>query len=131
MHRKAIMRAGVVSLALLGATARGCLLRGTPTKDAAGDPGRSLMLPRMAAQASDLQQFEDTSELAGERRKISVSRFSQRQEGKKALRAACSDDSLFRACETRQGYGSALQLSDCLENGAGVSEECKQGLAAW
>lgn len=126
------MRAGIVSLCLLAAAARGCSLRGSA-------PGGDLALLEQETNRGLFGLFEAPKETKPKDAVSSlqpsvVSAFSKRREGKRALRAACGGDQHFVACRTKQvqqGMASALELEECLSHAPSLSNKCSTGFKQW
>lgn len=127
------MKAGLVSLALLGSTARGCFLRGVaPTKAPTAFTGLRARADGWGVldmeQAPSQRDAEDVllPPFSG-----SLSVHFRRREGKRALKIACARDAKFGNCQTNKGMGSALKLAKCLSRGPALSDKCEEGLAQW
>ena len=136
------MRAGLASLVLLGATARGCFLRGdSPPSDkalmggaAAGGGGmRSLVGDLFFARGGPPSEVPPMSPLffdAVEQQAIEAN--ERRHRGKMELRGACSRDVKFEECHTSQGrVANALHLERCLSRGPRLTKSCTNGIKQW
>lgn len=111
------MRPAILSLVLLGTTARGCFFRGDAPKDSAS----RIHLGNLRGGVTPREPRPETG----------VSTIRQmRADGKKALKDACSDNAAFQNCHRDEG--SAIQLEECLEKRSRtISGTCLKGIEAW
>lgn len=130
------MRARLVSLALLGATARGCFLRGgrPSDEDQMGAGVRGLLGGLFVASPDGLPVREPSlvPSIADEETMRSRAVGERRRQGKLELRGACYKDAKFEECHTGQGRtANALHLERCMSSGPRLSKACAHGIKQW
>ena len=126
------MRVRLASLALLGASARGCFLRGgRPSDEVHVGPGLGLRNLVVGPPPDELlvpQPFPSIPEEIGR----SMEADDRRRQGKQELREACDRDTKFEECHLGQGrVANALHLERCLSHGPRLSKSCADGIKKW
>lgn len=128
------MRVGIFSLALLGSSASGCL-RGA-SHGVIGEPSAEVerdLRTKVVTRSIPIRPSEfDAHSKEDERDKI-MSIYNRRLEGRQALKMACASEKEFAKCKLRKGFGSALNLAECLinEGGGPISDRCAHGIEEW
>lgn len=135
------MRARLVSLALLGATARGCLLLGGRPcdEDQMGPDMRGLLGAFVDPPSSDglgdgltVKQSSMMPLITDAEMVRSMEADEKRHQGKLELRGACYKDAKFEECHMGQGKtANALHLERCLSLGPRLSKSCTRGIKQW
>ena len=133
------MRTGVLSLALLGSGARGCLrsfpqprrdVRDVIASSFGEDNSKFSIVPE--AHPRDVRSLDIAVEPKSSTSPKIMEIYKQRVEGRNALKAACRLESEFARCNSRNGFRSALTLEECLvKGGKQISDRCVKGIEEW
>lgn len=124
---------GIFSLALLGSSASGCL-RGA-SRGVIGEPSaeanRDLRTKVTHPIPMKPSEFDAHSKEIESNKVMSI--YNRRLEGRHALKMACASEKEFAKCKLRKGFGSALNLAECLikEGGGPISDRCAHGIEEW